>query len=140
MKFDEYAKVVPVRNLYSLVVSLFTYGQFDVSGTPWWHRSKDESFIPISFTDWLESEDTFNMLFEKHRLVEYIFDEGENLSDFCFDTTLQDNEFRSFMLGRCGLDLFDKEIPSLNATKKSISLIEEVKLCYSSKITKEMFN
>jgi hypothetical protein len=134
--FDSYKKIVPVRNPYKLLVSLYTYSKMDIAGNKWWESNEKEydSNNLMKFREFLTNQENLKWFFRMHRLESYIFDETKkDCADLIFDPTVDENTFKNYMLNNCKLDLSLKTVPWINMTSKSNQLLSEVDKCFNDK-------
>lgn len=139
--FDAYKKVVPVRNPYDLLVSLYTYSKTDINGVRWWQvdQKKYNPEKMMGFTQWVLDERNVAWFQAMHRLETYIMDsKGNDLSDLIFKPCSEEEKFKAFIKEFCHLDLSAELIPKLNTTSKPQYLVDEVKECYSTNAVSSM--
>ncbi|MCT8985742.1 hypothetical protein [Shewanella phaeophyticola] len=129
--FEDYYKIVGVRNPYTLVLSLFTYGKPDKNNVFWWQKS--DSYKPdelSTFTSFITNKSNHGWFYNRHRIDVYSNDlSGEQLADLVFPVDLK-NEFSTSFYKNTGILL--GEPPRLNNSEKSDILVEEVRDCFNS--------
>jgi len=133
--FDEYKKIVPVRNPYKLLVSLYTYSKMDVYGVKWW-EAESKKYDPnnlMGFALFMTKAENIAWFNNMHKLESYILDmNGKCLADFIFDPSSDESQFKDYLFKECGLDLKGEEVPWANTTAKSIELLNEVKAYFNN--------
>lgn len=127
--FDAFTSIVPSRNPWELIVSLYFYQKTDLNGVRVWER-KSLAYQPenlMSFTDWVRQPEWSERLRLAHSMKEYAFDnKGNRLATHILDVDSNATDILNVFNKNLGCNLSIRDIPRINSSPKDRDMYPEI--------------